>query len=302
MCLSLLRKETQKTTKSKNEGTKNQNKERMHPIVGCAACLLACGLIILLVGGIGYPISKHENEIFDTTTCKITEYLPLKTKGCTWCDEYIEYYTCCDSCNCNRDNICQTCCRTCSRSSCHYIKYTCSAAVWAVEYPTLDDDSCANPSRSSVRGDYQKSRGSKATDNSQDKALQDQRTLTIGSEYICYYNHNKCKEVKWKLSDPKAWLNTLISGGSIAGFGLLIILIAACIQCEVGTMLCECFSGCIDACNTPLKSAPEYVPRSPSAPIEDINPTEEIPKEAPPPFCMEEAPPYKSTNVLFKKV
>ncbi len=96
-----------------------------------AGCITCCGIIILIVGGIGYPIAKHDNGIFDRTICNITNHQELDTKSCQWCDEY------CSSYSCGTDN--NKCCR-----SCHYVQYTCFRAIWDVEYKSLDDDNCDN--------------------------------------------------------------------------------------------------------------------------------------------------------------
>lgn len=278
----------------------------LNPFTGCVACIGCSGIILLLVGGIGFPISKHQNNIFELTTCNVTEHLPLETKSCTWCDYYTEYYTCCSSCNCV-DGRCQTCCRTCTRRVCRRVGYTCSAAVWELEYAT--DEPCTNPSQSTVRDDYQKSSGYSATEHSQNMALQRRNIRLVGSEYDCYYNSKKCEEIKWKISNPKTWRDVLISGGALGGFAVLVFLIFLCMEYDIGGVIC---SACSNACAAQQDEI-QKVPQSPSAPAQD-----EIQNNPPPPFFGKEANPppayetdggkgkappmYQSTNELFKKV
>lgn len=195
-----------------------------------------CGVIILVVSGIGYSISKHQNEIFDETSCNVTAILPLATKMCLWCLSITVNNPCCSQ-MCN--NIC-----TCITTQSQFISYTCSAAVWAVIYNTnpveiSTGNNCPNFESSTISGNYQDADGNHATQKSEAAALADQATRSVGSTYKCHFNRNKCKEVKWNLSNSTAWRSALISGGAIAGFGLLLMLIAICISYQVCTVIYE---------------------------------------------------------------
>ncbi len=215
------------------------------PLALIGVILGGAGLIILLVAGIGYPVSKHENDIFELTTGNITSFEALATKHCTWCEAYTCCSSCCSTCGCNDDG-CSTCCSTCCSSCCHYISYTCSAAVWGITYDTFESDNCPSPENSTARGDWQTSSGSRATDNSHNKAIQDQKTKPIGSVQNMYYNHNKCKEVKFHISNERAWLDALISGGAIAGAGVLMLcvwgILYASLCGAIGNYCSKCFS------------------------------------------------------------
>ena len=182
----------------------------------CICTLITCGCIIFITGLIGYPISKHENNTFDETVCNITSHQDLDTKTCRWCDDYCNGY----SCNCNSKGTNCGCCH-----ACHYIDYTCYAAVWNVEYKTLDnsDNDCPKKVRSNIRGDWKKSDGYRASEVSRDKATRDLKKTPVNSERICYYkSEGSCKNAKWGVSNVNAWFITLISGAVIFGTGLFL--------------------------------------------------------------------------------
>lgn len=48
----------------------------------CTIILIVCGIVILLVGAIGYPIMKHQNSMFESTQCTVIDWLPLMAKTC----------------------------------------------------------------------------------------------------------------------------------------------------------------------------------------------------------------------------
>jgi len=146
----------------------------------CVCILVCCGAIILLTGGIGYGVSKREHDIFDKTTCNVTAHQDLTTKDCEWCDSYCSGY----SCNCNSKGTSCSCCH-----ACHYKDYTCYKAIWNVKYETLDhaDDDCPEKMKSTIHGDWKKSYGDNASENSRDKATRDLKSRPVNSKETCYY-------------------------------------------------------------------------------------------------------------------
>ena len=203
---------------------------------------LSVGCIIIIVSSIGYSITARDERMYESTTCEILEPYPnLATQSCTWCEEYDCCGTCTESCGAYNDNICTyQCCSTC----CNYIPYICSGAQWNVRYNTLNE-TCPElmtalvPSVSKIN--WKKTRGSRATEESYNQALVEQTAWEFGSKHNCYYNHNKCNDVRFNVSDASAWFIALISGASIMTYGLLITLLGYCI-----------FTNCVQGCRYAL--------------------------------------------------
>lgn len=222
-----------------------------------ACCFFSVGLILAIVGGIGYPISLNQQKNFDETRANITSFEPLKSKRCSWCQMETYYDPCCTR-TCDTDgNNCN--CNGCSKTRCNYISYTCYKAVWGIIYATLPDDSCPNPETSVIDGSYKTSSGNRASRNSEDAALRDQRSKPIGSTHKIYYNHNSCKSVRFSILNPQEWEDVLISSGAIGGFGVFLLFISMCIIYQPYT---ACFRCICTPIKDKLKSRPIYQPET----------------------------------------
>ena len=226
---------------------------------------LVCGAIIAIVSGPLYATAIQDEENYDKTTC-LVEYTTFYVETCDWCDDSVCY----DECNPDGDGG-QTCRTTCP---CVWRVYTCYKAIWVVDYHTEPVKYCNSKETdiALIEGKiFHKSSGSNASERSRRAAQKELDKHPNGGTGSCYINSLNCYEGKWTLADSKKLLIALISGGAIAGFGLLLLGIGELIYIRLDLIIYKCYIGLM--CPTSVDTSVNTTSTStnsifPSAPIE----------------------------------